>query len=384
MSERVSRFDRGAVKGEATLTEEGYIRANAIVTRSGVFNYKNEDGSLRRELRHPDEVWNTDSLASMEMIPVTNNHPAEKLVNAKNFKRLAIGYTGENIQKDGDYIIAPVVITDQDGVDWVKNQGRKELSLGYTVDLHPESGTYNGDNYDFVQKNIRYNHLAIVNQARAGSEARIALDSAEIFNEEDKMSKRKIKIDNEEVMVESSTADYIDKMMMDLKNLEDEKRRVEDEIAMIRDKLDRAEAERDSYKERLDNPKYPNGETTVQAKMDESSFKRAVSDRVKVLKAAEEVLERSKRTNLDSMSNVEIQKMVIAQCRKTICLDGKSESYIEAMFDTILDDKKAGVVNVDNVDFLPRDEKYDGDSESQKARQKMMDKQKNLSKSGGA
>lgn len=384
MSERVSRFDRGAVKGEATLTEEGYIRANAIVTRSGVFNYKNEDGSLRRELRHPDEVWNTDSLASMEMIPVTNNHPAEKLVNAKNFKRLAIGYTGENIQKEGDYIIAPVVITDQDGVDWVKNQGRKELSLGYTVDLHPESGTYNGDEYDFVQKNIRYNHLAIVNQARAGSEARIALDSAEIFKEEVQMSKRKIKIDNEEVMVESSTADYIDKMMMDLKNLEDEKRRVEDEIAMIRDKLDRAEAARDSYKERLDNPKHPNGETTVQAKMDEASFKRAVSERVKVLKAAEEVLERSKRTNLDSMSNVEIQKMVIAQCRKTICLDGKSESYIEAMFDTILDDKKSGVVNLDNVDFLPRDEKFDGDSESQKARQKMMDKQKNLSKSGGA
>lgn len=379
--EKVQRYDRGVVRGEATLTDEGYIRANAVVTRTGIFLYNNPDGSLRRELRHPDDVWNEDSIASMELIPVTNNHPEEKLVNAQNFKKLAIGYTGETIRKDGDYILANVVITDSDGVNWVQNQGRKELSLGYTVDLHPENGSYNGEPYDFRQRNIRYNHLAIVNQARAGGEARIALDSqdtVEILTEEFQMSKRKIKIDEEEVMVEPQTAEYVDRLLSDLKNLEDEKKRVDDEIKMIRDKLERTEAERDSYKERMDDPKEKNGATTAEAKMDAASFQKAVSERVKVIKFAEQTLEKSKRANLDSMSDLDIKKAVIAQCRKTISLDGKSPAYIEAMFDTIIDDRSKGQVNVDNVDFPEQDTKFDGESITAKARQKMMENQKNM------
>jgi hypothetical protein len=384
--EKVSRFDRGLVRGDATVTEEGYIRANAVVTRTGIFLYSNADGSIRRELRHPDDVWDSDSIASMELIPVTNNHPDEKLVNAKNFKKLAIGYTGETIKKDGDYILANVVISDQDGVDWIKNQGRKELSLGYTVDLHPEAGSYNGEPYDFRQKNIRYNHLAIVNQARAGGEARIALDSqdtVEILTEVEQMAKRKIKIDEEEVMVEPQTADYVDRLLADLKNLEDEKKRVDDEIRMIRDKLDKTEAERDSYKERVDNPKEKDGATVAEAKMDSAGFNKAVQERVRVLKCAEETLEKSKRANLDSMSDLDIKKAIIGQCRKSISLDGKSPAYVEAMFDTILDEKTSAKVNVDNVDFVEKDSKFDGESPTAKARQKMMEDQKNMINSKG-
>lgn len=384
--EKVQRFDRGVVRGEANVTEEGYIRANAVVTRTGIFLYNNPDGSIRRELRHPEDVWNEDSIGSMELIPVTNNHPEEKLVDAKNFKKLAIGYTGETIRKDGDYILANVVITDADGVDWVKKQGRKELSLGYTVDLHPENGSYNGEPYDFRQRNIRYNHLAIVNQARAGGEARIALDSqdtVEILTEEFQMSKRKIKIDEEEVMVEPKTADYVERLQEDLKNLEDEKKRVEDEIKMIRDKLERTEGERDSYKERLDNPKEKDGATVAEAKMDSASFNQAVKERVRIISFANTTLEKAKRANLDSMSDMDIKKAVISQCRKSITLDGKSPAYIEAMFDTIVEDKTSSKVNVDNVDFPEREDAASGESVTAKARQKMMETQKNMINSKG-
>lgn len=384
--EKVNRYDRGAVKGDALVTEEGYIRANAVVTRTGIFLYNNADGSIRRELRHPDDVWDVDSIASMELIPVTNNHPQEKLVNAKNFKELAIGFTGETIKKDGDFIIAPVVITDQDGVDWVQNQGRKELSLGYTVDLHPESGSYNGEPYDFRQKNIRYNHLAIVNTARAGSDARIALDSLDtveiLLTEVNKMAKRKIKIDEEEVMVEPATADYVERLERDLKNLEDEKKRVEDEIKMIRDKLERTEGERDSLRAKMDEPKEKDGASGIA--MDSANFQSAVKERVRVLQMAEQTLEKSKRPNLDSMNNIDIKKAVIGQCRKTISLDGKSPAYIEAMFDTIIDEKVSAKVNVDNVDFVKENQNQDSGSDTAKARQKMMETQKNLHNQKGA
>ena len=101
----VARFDRGQVKGDAFVTDEGYIKANAVVTRTGVFLYKNPDGTVRNELRHPDDVLKNDSLNSMKMIPVTNGHPQERLITAENAKRLAIGYTGETITHDGEFIL---------------------------------------------------------------------------------------------------------------------------------------------------------------------------------------------------------------------------------------------------------------------------------------
>lgn len=390
MMNNVARFDRGSVKGDASVTEEGYIKANAIVTRTGILVYQNPDGSVRRELRHPDDVWNEDSLQSMRMIPVTNGHPMEKLVNAENYKRLAIGFTGETVNKDGNYILSNFLITDKDGVDAVKVHGRKELSLGYTVDLLDEKGIYEGQEYDARQTNIRYNHLAIVDSARAGKEARIALDSndaVQINNDEVKMSKKKIKIDQEEMMVDQPVADYVERLHDDLKNLNDEKdrvearlrdaqeenKRVEDEIAMIRRKLEKAEAERDavSTSDVIIDKDNPNKDKV--ASMDSADFKRAVEDRVKVLKMAEAHLDH-KEEKLSSLSNLDIKKEIIKKLNSTMNLDGKTETYVDAAYDTLVE-LKAKSVNVSNVKFN-QNVNADGTSDREVARQKMMEKHK--------
>lgn len=225
----VARFDRGQVKGDAFITDEGYIKANAIVTRTGVFLYKNPDGTIRKELRHPDEVFKIDSLDTMKMIPVTNGHPQERLVSAENAKRLAIGYTGETITQDGEFVLSNLVITDLASVKDVTDKNRRELSLGYTVDLIPEEGSYNGQPYNFRQSNIKYNHLSIVDNARAGSEARIALDSfdaEEILIEEANMAKRKIKIDDDEILMEDNVANQVEQLLARIANLEAENSRI--------------------------------------------------------------------------------------------------------------------------------------------------------------
>ena len=43
---------------------EGYFYDNPILTRTGIFKYKLEDGSERRELRRPEDVFDPASLAS--------------------------------------------------------------------------------------------------------------------------------------------------------------------------------------------------------------------------------------------------------------------------------------------------------------------------------
>lgn len=365
-----ARFDYGNVKGEAIVSEEGYIRANAIVTRTGIFVYQNFDGSIRKELRHPDDVWDKDSIKSMEMIPVTNGHPREKMVTVDNFKQLAIGYTGQTIEKDGDYVMSNFVITDKQGVDAVVKFGRKELSLGYMVDLDETPGIYNGEHYDAKQTNIRYNHLAIVDKARAGKEARIALDSfdaVEILNGDLKMTK-KIKIDEDEYLVEENVASHIAKLEEDLKNLQDERDRVENEIKMIRDKLEETLVDRDNLKETV---------TENDKKMDAQSFQKAVKERVELESHAKQFL--SANTKLDSMTNEQIKKEVIKSVRKTVNVDGKSEVYIDGMFDSIIHDKSAKKVNVDNVTFDKKDVN-DGVNLLIKAQSSMMSYMKNLNK----
>lgn len=390
-----ARFDRASFKGDAVVTTEGYIRANSVVTRCGVFTYQNADGSIRKELRHPDDVWNEDSINSMFMIPVTNEHPTDRLVNSFNFKRLSIGYTGEAVKKDGDYVLSNFVINDAEGVEAVTKQGKKQLSLGYTVDLIDEAGEYEGERYDARQTNIRYNHLALVAKARAGEQATIALDRLDAFEietekEVDIMAKRKIKIDAEEVWLEPETASYVERMQDDLRNLTDEKERVSRELAdkeaelkrvngeieQIRMKMESTEAERDSMADMSKRAQ------DVVLSHDSAEFKRAVSKRIELLDVAKKKLDADSVSKLDSLDDLSIKKQVIAKARKSISLDGKSNHYIDALFDTIVDEIKTSV-NVDSVQYSKSN--FDGlECDAEKARQDMMRKQKEKSERKGS
>ena len=82
---KVNRYDLGEIKSPS-VTAQGYLRADSLATRAGVFTYMMKDGSMRRELRPIEEVFKQDSLDTMKLIPVTNNHPPEQL-NAENTKK---------------------------------------------------------------------------------------------------------------------------------------------------------------------------------------------------------------------------------------------------------------------------------------------------------
>jgi len=177
----VLRFDVGEI-GKTEITKEGFLRADSIVTRVGVFKYVNNDGTIRRELRHPTDVLRLDSLKTLEMVPITLEHPKDGLVNQDNAKQVSVGTTGENVRPIGNNIVSTLTITHKDAINKIK-AGRQELSCGYELNLLEEVGTFEGERYDFRQTDIRYNHIAIVGSARAGSNARISLDSDDAVQE---------------------------------------------------------------------------------------------------------------------------------------------------------------------------------------------------------
>ncbi|NJR75231.1 MAG: DUF2213 domain-containing protein [Scytonema sp. CRU_2_7] len=176
------RHDKGVIK-QKHLTAEGFLKVDAIFTRTGVFEYRNDDGTIRKELRHPDDVLKSDSLASMEMLPITFNHPKERVVDVENARKLQIGFTGQKINIDGENIKGTVVITDKDSINAIENEGIQELSLGYNVVLIKEDGDFKGQRFDYRQTEIKYNHLALVPKGRAGV-SKLILDSVDAVQTE--------------------------------------------------------------------------------------------------------------------------------------------------------------------------------------------------------
>lgn len=170
--QRVIRLDSLPL-GQTMFTHEGYLMDRPILTSTGIFEYHNPDGSVRRELRLPDEVFAKESLESYKGKPIIVTHDAG-LIDKDNVHEEAIGTILSDGYQDGDDVRAEIVIHD---TDEMRDSKLKELSLGYNLDLDETPGEWNGEPYDAIQRNIRINHLALVREARAGEQARLNIDS---------------------------------------------------------------------------------------------------------------------------------------------------------------------------------------------------------------
>lgn len=169
------KFDR------VELTSQGFLVADANLTRSGVFDYHDDKGNPIRELRPAEEVFSKESLDSLKFAPLTKHHPNE-MVTADNIKKFQIGMVGENIEKRGDFVHGKIVITDPKEIEDILNKRDKgesiELSMGYDAEVVDVSGDHHKDGkFDKTQRKIRYNHASVVDKGRAGREVKIIMDA---------------------------------------------------------------------------------------------------------------------------------------------------------------------------------------------------------------
>lgn len=186
---RVTRIDSIPI-GNTSFDDQGFLHDTPIVTSTGIFEYGLPDGGVRRELRLPEHVFDKKSLASYAGKPVIITHEAGSIDKDNVMKEIVGTILSEGFQ-DGSDVRCKVVIHD---IDKVKKTSYRELSLGYNLDLIEEPGEWNGEPYDAIQTNIRINHLAIVESARAGEQAHLNLDGkkVELDYKESKGGKRKM------------------------------------------------------------------------------------------------------------------------------------------------------------------------------------------------
>lgn len=170
------QFTDNTTLANTRLTADGYLVAEIAVARTGIQQYHSSEigkgDGLVNVYRDESEVFALDSLASFVGKPVTDNHPPVE-VKADNWKQFAVGSIGEGVLRDGEHIKVPVTLMDAETIKAVQN-GKREISMGYTAELEWVDGvTPQGEHYQAKQKNIRINHLAIVDKGRAGSTCRI-------------------------------------------------------------------------------------------------------------------------------------------------------------------------------------------------------------------
>ncbi len=149
---------------------EGYlICLNVPVARTGYQDYYPQELGLPystqtvQVFRPEEEVFSEACIASFEGMPVTDDHPSEG-VDINNIKRLGKG-RAHNIRRgageESDLLLADLIIEDVGLIDRIMNQGKREVSCGYNYELCEEDGQY-------VQRQIRGNHIAVVDAGRAG------------------------------------------------------------------------------------------------------------------------------------------------------------------------------------------------------------------------
>jgi hypothetical protein len=381
MSVKVKRFDISKLDG-AVRTPQGFLKAPAVLTRVGVFKYKQKDGTIRREARLPEEVFKPESLATLSMAPLTNEHP-EDAVTPLNVKELSIGTVGENITHDDRLVKSSVIVMDSPSIEEVESGDKVELSCGYDCEMDNTPGVFNGEEYDCVQRNIVYNHVCITKLGRAGPEVRLRLDSQDAIQQPKETRMEKITINGVEYEVTpelkaaleaelaklasaQQTADNAMKEQEAAKAKADEAQAqvasANQEKSELQAKADELMAKCDSLEEKLKQRK--------DSTLDEATLRARIQTRVKLEKVAAVVLKKDS-AEIEKMSDMDIKKAVIG-AKSSVDLKDKSEAYVEARYDSIVEDINEEIKGQEELSkaFESRFDSRKTDSQSARERQK--------------
>lgn len=329
----VVRYD--ALKlGKMEDTPEGYLRGDAMVTRCGIFRYLRADGKVKRELRHPLDVLDSRSLDTLRLLPVTVDHP-RAMVTAADVKALSVGATGENYRVVDGKVLLSLCIQDAKAVATVK-AGKNQLSLGYEAEIEDGPGKFDGADYDTRQRSIRYNHLAIVDSARAGPEARIRLDSGsaiQTLDEEDTAMPPNdaapnlvsVRVDGLEYKASPEIARALEKANQTIADSASKLEKAAADLAAANKATETEKGRADGLKAKLDEA--------------EKGLPQRVKDRTAFLARAKLVLGDDLK---DDQGEVEIMKAALLKLDPEIKLDGKSDEYVRARFDAAVEDAEEG------------------------------------------
>lgn len=319
-------------------TEDGYLVADVRVARTGLQEYLGvelgrPDLSRVAVYRPEEEVFGRDAMNSYAHRPVSNDHPPVP-VNASNWKDYAVGQTGGDVVRDGEFVRVPMVLMDAKTIKDVQG-GKRELSMGYDAEVIFVDGTTpDGKAYQAVQRGMKMNHLAIVDAARGGNQLRIgdkrdpvAVDHAhppKPIGGHLMADNRKVVIDGLTIETTEQGAQALEKLQRQLKDSSDNWMKEKDAMKKEMDAKDAELATKDAELEKM-----------KAGQMSDAQIDARVAARADLITKAKLVAD----ADYTGKSEAEIRKAAVTVRIGDAAIAGKSEAYIEARFDALLDSK---------------------------------------------
>ena len=133
------------------------------------------------------------AVISSNGIPIQLDHHAD-FADAPA-KETRVGSTGTDGIFNAPYLQNSLHIQDADAIKRINDGSMRELSLGYRYTPEKKSGVFNGEPYDLIMRDISCNHLALVEEGRAGHDVLVKDSKStinEVINMDDKVEKTEI------------------------------------------------------------------------------------------------------------------------------------------------------------------------------------------------
>jgi len=154
--------------------------ADNPISREGIFPYSGaqigapavDHGRIFKVYRPADELASADTLASFKLVPIIDDHVMLGEGHTAAEDKGVAGTIGENVKFSDGLMTANLKIFSKTLAEKIKN-GKTELSCGYRCVYDFTPGEWNGQEYDVVQRQIRANHLALVDEGRMGPDIRV-------------------------------------------------------------------------------------------------------------------------------------------------------------------------------------------------------------------
>lgn len=175
------------------------------MTKIGVFPYLGRQISAELEpdriyqvLRPKEELTRPETLESLKLIPLINDHTMiGTQAGMKPAEEVGVeGTTGTNVKVSGRLLTNDLKCYTENIKELISS-GKKDLSMGYRCRYELTEGEFEGQHYDAIQRDIIFNHIALVDEGRMGSDVRVmdsfTFDSIKELtqNKENKMDEEK-------------------------------------------------------------------------------------------------------------------------------------------------------------------------------------------------
>jgi 8-oxo-dGTP pyrophosphatase MutT (NUDIX family) len=172
-------FDRASVR---TVDQDGRMRVEIChISKAMVCPYQGSEipgfdelgldpTRIYMLLRDPEEL--KKSVPTWNSVPLLNEHVPVSAADHKPDS--VVGATGSDAAFNPPYLDNSLVIWAQDSIRGVETGRQQEISCAYYYDPDMTPGNYEGVPYDGVMRNIRANHVALVEKGRAGPDVLVA------------------------------------------------------------------------------------------------------------------------------------------------------------------------------------------------------------------